>query len=83
VKRDNYNYTYGRRSAWFNFAWGLVAGAGMGAWISWGLIDSRWTFITLTAAIGLTVAACCALWGEMAWEKVAGLFSLIADLSWW
>jgi hypothetical protein len=52
----------------------------MGAWISWGLIESRWTFITLTAAIGLAVASCCALWGEMAGEKVLGLFSLIADL---
>lgn len=66
---DNYDF-------WIKFICGLVLGAGGGAWLSWGLFESRWAFIGLTAAIALVGAFCCALWGREAWEK-------IVDFFWW
>ncbi|HEX3628207.1 MAG TPA: hypothetical protein VH280_22590 [Verrucomicrobiae bacterium] len=75
-----HDYTYGSLGGWLNFSLGLVVGGGMGAWVCWGPIDTRWLFIALTATIALIVATCCGLWGNAAWEKVSGVLSVMADI---
>ena len=61
---------------WIHFCCGLIFGAGLGAWISWGLFDDWWSFIALTAAVALVIAFCCDRWGDGAWEW-------IVERLWW
>jgi hypothetical protein len=72
LKRDD--YILGGHYFWIHFWCGLIFGAGLGAWISSELCDSRRAFIALTAAIALVVALCCGRWGDSAWEWIGRLW---------
>jgi hypothetical protein len=75
VKKDD--YIAGDHDFWIHFLFGLIFGAGFGAWIAWGLFDSWWAFIAMAAVIALAFAFCCGRWGDSAWKWI------IEHLWWW
>jgi hypothetical protein len=60
---------------WTHFWCGLIVGAGLGAWISFGAFDGGWASIAWTLGIAITFAYCCGRWGDSAWSLLMELFS--------
>ncbi|PWU09893.1 MAG: hypothetical protein C5B50_26530, partial [Verrucomicrobia bacterium] len=52
---------------WIYFWGGLVLGAGLGAWISWGMYRSRWAFFAQTGAIALVTGYLAGKWQDPFW----------------
>ena len=67
------DYMQGRHF-WTHFCCGLVVGGIWGAWICWGLFDSRLAFIGCTVAIALVFAFAVGYWGDPLWRRL---------LDWW
>jgi hypothetical protein len=74
--RDYNNYITGPHNFWMHFAFGLVFGVLVSAWVSVQLFDSA-SYILGSASIGaVLIAYCCGRWGDSAWHW------LIEHLSW-
>lgn len=58
----------GSRFYWEHFWWGLFIGAGLGAWISWGMFGSRLACLSLAVGIALFVGFCSGKWGDEFWH---------------
>jgi hypothetical protein len=66
MKKDD--YLLGGHHRWVHFWCGLVFGAGLGAWIGWGLFNTAWDVAAIAAATGLVFGLCCGRWGDSAWQ---------------
>ena len=71
VMKKQDDYIAGPHHYWTHFWFGLVVGAGLGAWTGWNLFDDRWAIVATLTLSALTMALSCGRWGDRAWQCAA------------
>jgi hypothetical protein len=72
--RQHHDYISGRHHYWTHFSFGLLVGAGLGAWIGIESFESGWPTVLLSVILAFSVAYSCGRWGECAWDRIADSF---------